>query len=258
MDAVVTAGGIPKPDELLYPYTQGKPKAMLDIGGKPMVQWVLNALGEAKQVENVVLIGLEAASGVTCAKPLVFIPNRISMIENILGGIQKVMEINPSGTRVLLVSSDIPAITPEMVDWEIETTLKPEVDICYTVATRQAVESRFPTSRRTFVKLKDVEVCGGDMNVVCTSVASTNIDIWKKLIESRKNPLKQAAILGIDTLLLVLLRMITLDQAVNKVASRLHMTGRAIVSPFAEIAMDVDKPHQLEMMRADLERKAIH
>jgi NDP-sugar pyrophosphorylase family protein len=39
MDAVVTAGGIPKPDELLYPYTLGKPKALLEIAGKPMVQW---------------------------------------------------------------------------------------------------------------------------------------------------------------------------------------------------------------------------
>ena len=58
MDAVVTAGGIPQPDELLYPYTLGKPKALLEICGKPMVQWVLNALGGAKRVENVILIGL--------------------------------------------------------------------------------------------------------------------------------------------------------------------------------------------------------
>jgi NDP-sugar pyrophosphorylase family protein len=52
MDAVVTAGGIPQPEELLYPYTQGKPKAMLDIGGKPMVQWVLDALSGSKLAFN--------------------------------------------------------------------------------------------------------------------------------------------------------------------------------------------------------------
>ncbi len=123
MDAVVMAGGIPQPDELLYPYTQGKPKAMLDILGKPMVQWVLDALSGAQQVENIVLIGLTEDSGLTCAKPLTFLPNKISMIENILVGINKIMEINPSATRLLLVSSDIPGITSAMVDWEIETTL---------------------------------------------------------------------------------------------------------------------------------------
>jgi hypothetical protein len=58
--------------------------------------------------------------------------------------------------------------------------------------------------------------------------------------------------MGFDTLLLMLLRLITLDEAVKKVTARLHMTGRAIVCPYAEIAMDVDKPNQLEMIRVDL------
>lgn len=258
MDVVVTAGGIPQPNERLYPYTRGKPKALLEICGKPMIQWVLDALGSAKLVENVVLIGLSEQSGVTCRRPITFIPDRITMIENILGGIHKVMEINPSASMILVASSDIPGITAEMVDWEINATLKPEVDICYTVATRQVIEARYPTSRRTFVRLKDLEVCGGDMNVVRTSVASRNMDIWRKLIEARKNPLKQAAILGIDTLILVLLRRITLDQTIRRVAGRLHLTARVIMTPYAEMAMDVDKPHQLEIMRADLTGKVSH
>src|SRR4030043_341016 len=258
MDAVVTAGGIPQPDELLYPYTQGKPKAMLDLGGKPMVQWVLDALSDAKRVENVVLIGLTEESCVTCSKPLSFIPNRISMIENLLAGINKVMELNPSATQVLLVSSDIPGITPEMVDWEVETTLQYDVDLCYNVVKSEVIEARYPGSKRTYTRLKDMQVCGGDMNGGHTSVASTNPEIWEKLIASRKNPVKQAAILGFDTLFLMLLRMISLDEAVKKVAARLHMTGRAVICPYAEIAMDVDKPHQLEMMRADLGKQEKH
>jgi NDP-sugar pyrophosphorylase family protein len=44
MDAIVIAGGIPEPGDPLYEYTQGQPKALLDIAGKPMVQWVLDAL----------------------------------------------------------------------------------------------------------------------------------------------------------------------------------------------------------------------
>ena len=258
MDAVVTAGGIPQPDELLYPYTLGNPKALLDICGKPMVQWVLDALGSAKQVENVVLIGLTAESGVSCAKPLTFIPNKLSMIGNLLGGINKVMEIHPSASQVLLVSSDIPGISAEMVDWEIETTSQLDVDLCYTVAKRETIEARYPSSRRTYIKLKDVEVCGGDMNVVHTSVASMNTEIWEKLIATRKNPVKQAALMGLDTLLLVLLGRITLDDAVKKVTARLHMTGRAIVCPYAEIAMDVDKPIQLELMRSDMMTRVVN
>ena len=58
MDAIVTAGGIPQPDEPLYAFTQGGPKALLDIFGKPMIQWVLDALEGAKGVDNIVIIGL--------------------------------------------------------------------------------------------------------------------------------------------------------------------------------------------------------
>ena len=258
MDAVVMAGGIPQPDELLYPYTQGKPKAMLDILGKPMVQWVLDALSGAQRVENIVLIGLTEDSGLTCEKPLTFLPNKITMIENILGGIRKIMEINPSATRLLLVSSDIPGISSAMVDWEVEATLGWDVDLCYNVVTREVMEARYPGSRRTFTKLKGMDVCGGDLNVLRTSVALMNTEVWEKLIASRKNPVKQAAIMGFDTLLLMLLRAITMDEAVKKVAARLHMTGKAIVCPYAEIAMDVDKPNQLELMRADLPMRVTH
>ncbi len=255
MDAVVTAGGIPQPGEPLYPYTRGMPKAMLDICGKPMVQWVLDALSGARGVENVVLIGLAEDSGVSCAKPITFIPNHMGMIENLFGGLSKLREINPAATHALLVSSDIPAITSEIVDWEVETTLQTDVDLCYNVARRATVEARYPGSRRTYLKLKDMEVCGGDMNVVRTSVLSMDTAIWQKLVNARKNPVKQAAILGFDTLLLVLLHAVTLDEAVSRAASRLHLTGRAIISPYAELAMDVDKPNQLELMRRDLARR---
>jgi molybdopterin-guanine dinucleotide biosynthesis protein A len=255
MDAVVAAGGIPQPGEPLYPYTLGVPKAMLDICGKPMVQWVLDALSGAKSVENVVLIGLDEGCHVSCTKPIAFIPNQIGMIENLFSGISKVLEINPLASRALLVSSDIPAITSEIVDWEVATTMQTDVDLCYSVARRETVEARYPGSRRTYLKLKDMEVCGGDLNVVRTSVLSLDTEIWQKLVNRRKNPIKQASILGFDTLLLLLLHAVTLDEAVKKATSRLHLTGRAIVSPYAELAMDVDKPYQLELMRADLARR---
>jgi GTP:adenosylcobinamide-phosphate guanylyltransferase len=258
MDAVVTAGGIPQPGESLYPYTLGKPKAFLDICSKPMIQWVLDAMGSAKLVENVILIGLTVDSGVTCAKPLSFIANQASMIENILAGVNQVLEINPSARRVLLVSSDIPAITAEMVDWEVETTQQSEVDLCYNVVKREVLEARYPESKRTFTRLKGMQVCGGDMNVVSTAVASMNPAIWERLVASRKNPIKQAAIIGFDTLILALLGIITLDEAVKKATRRLNMTGRAIICPFAEIGMDVDKPNQLEILRADLAKRAAH
>ena len=54
MDAIVTAGGIPLPEEPLYPATQGESKALVDVAGKPMIQWVFEA---ASRAENAVVAG---------------------------------------------------------------------------------------------------------------------------------------------------------------------------------------------------------
>jgi NDP-sugar pyrophosphorylase family protein len=66
MDAIVTAGGIPRPGDPLYEYSNGNSKALIDIAGKPMIQWILDALGDAKKVDNVIIIGLSPKSGLTC------------------------------------------------------------------------------------------------------------------------------------------------------------------------------------------------
>lgn len=256
MDAVVTAGGFPQPGEPLYEYTQGKSKALLDICGKPMIQWALDALSGSSRVGQVVITGLTAESGVTCAKPLTFIPNQGAMIENIRSGIFKIQELNPSTRQVLVVSSDIPAITAEMVDWLVQTVETSDHDLYYNVIDRETMETRFPGSKRTYTKLRGVELCGGDMNAVKAAVASENDALWRRIIDSRKNPLKQAALLGFDTMLLVLFRLIDVDGAVRRASQRMGIRARAIRCPYAEIGMDVDKPHQLALMREDLKKRA--
>lgn len=252
LDAVVTAGGIPLPDEPLYPYTQGISKALLDVAGKPMVQWVLDALGGASTINNVIVVGLDKDSGVTCSKPMHFIPNMGKMLDNIRAGVRKAQEINPGQTFTVLAASDTPSIKPMMVDWVVNSAMETDDDIYYNVIRREVMEARFPNSKRTYTHLKGMDVCGGDLNVIRSSTASDESDIWERITNARKSPAKQAALIGYDTLFLLLLRQLTIEKTIQKVASRLKVKGRGMVCPYAEIGMDVDKPHQLEIMRADL------
>ena len=257
MDAIVMAGGTPQPGEYLYEETNGNPKAMLDIAGKSMIQWVLDALGGAKTIDQVVVIGLPAeCCDVRCHKPLSFIANQADMVENIRTGAKKILELNPQAHHILIASSDIPAITAEMVDWEVNTAMETDHDAYYNVITRDTMETRFPGSRRSYVHLKGMEVCGGDMNIVRAQTVTASEALWKKIVDARKNALKQASLLGYDTLFLLMFRLLTLEKAVTIVSKRLSINGRGIVCPYAEVGMDVDKPHQLAIMRADLAKRA--
>jgi hypothetical protein len=252
VDAIVTAGGIPDPEDPLYPVTQGAPKALLEIAGKPMVQWVLDALSDAACIHHVVVVGLDAGSGVTCTKDLEFLPNQGGMLENIFAGAHRILTINPSADVVLSVSSDIPAVTGAIVDWMGAEVVSGDHDVCYNFITREAMENRFPGSRRTYTRFKDAEVCGGDMTAFRTRMLTSDGGVWRDLVESRKNVLKQAAIIGYGTLIKLLLRQLTIDEAVARVSKRLELKARAVACPYPEIGMDVDKPYQLDLLRADL------
>ena len=252
MDAIVIAGGIPEPDEPLYEYTQGQPKALLDIAGKPMVQWVLDALDGAETIDQVVLIGLSQEEGLEFSKPVTYVDNQGGMLQNVRAGIEKVVEINPEARHVLGVSSDIPAIKSEMVDWMVEKNMETDLDLYYTVITRRVMEERFPNSNRSYTRLKDAEVCGGDMNMFRADTVKTHNELWDRILAARKNVFKQAALLGYGNLILLASRQLTIDGAVKRVTKRMDITGQAVFSPYAELGMDVDKPHQLEILRADL------
>jgi len=254
MNAFVAAGGTPGPDEPLFDECQGQPKAMLPIAGKPMVQWVVDALDGAHRIENIVVVGLDDSVGLSSRKRLDYVPNQGGLLHNMMAGLEKVRQIDPTAELALYTAADIPAVTSEMVDWRAELALQSPGDIDYVAVERKVMEARFPGSNRSYVKFKDVEVCGGDMNVVSVSLAVREA-FWDRLIEARKSPLRQAAMVGYDTLILLLLRRLTFHAAERRICKRLKLDGHAHLSPHAELAMDVDKPHQFEIIRAALESR---
>lgn len=252
MDAIVIAGGIPRPEDPLYTYSHGDSKALIDVAGKPMVQWVLDALGNAKQVDNVIVVGLSPKNNLTCNKPIHYLSNQGRMLANIVTGVNKSLELDRKNKYVLIVSSDIPAIRPEMVDWLVETCMQTKDDLYYGVCAREIMETRFPNSKRTYTHLKGMDVCGSDISLSHVRMATEHLDMWEQLIGNRKSPLKQASIIGLGTLFSLFTRQLTLEDAVARVSGRIGIQGRAILWPYAEPCMDVDKPHQLELLRADL------
>jgi hypothetical protein len=99
-----------------------------------------------------------------------------------------------------------------------------------------------------------MEVCGGDMNVARVTMVNGDTVFWEKVIDSRKSPLAQAGLVGIDTLFQLLFRTVTLEDLVDRISERLDVRGRAVVCPYPEVGMDIDKPFQLELLRRDFQK----
>jgi GTP:adenosylcobinamide-phosphate guanylyltransferase len=253
MDVIILAGGR-STDDPMSELAHGQPKSMLEIAGKPMVQWVLDAVNKAPSINTIALIGIENTEHLQSIKPMKVLPDLGSLMENIQQGARIFLEMHPEETHVMSISADIPAITGDIVEAMVREYSEFNYDIYYSVVERQVMEKRFPGSKRTYMKVKDGEYCGGDLNCYSKRAALNPEGLWKELIKSRKNPLKQAALIGLDTLGLLLIKQLTLDQAAFRVCRRMGITGKALRVPFAEIGMDVDKPFQFEIVQADLLR----
>ncbi len=252
MDAVVLAGSVAQQDDPLFDRTQGGPKALLDVAGKPMAQWVLDALTEARGIERIILVGLEAESGIFSSKLVSFVPHQGSLLRNIISGIDRAMEINPQARQLLVGSADIPLITGEMLDEFVGQFVDSGFDIHYGVVPRSLMESRFPESRRSYVHLTDGDFAGADVVVINPEIAHSNRQLWDDLLGSRKSPLKLAMRIGLGTLLRLVLGRLSLAEAEKRVTKAMGLTGRAVLIRHAELAMDVDKPFQLEICRREL------
>jgi GTP:adenosylcobinamide-phosphate guanylyltransferase len=253
MDAVVLAGGIPLEGEPLYPLTRGSSKALLPVAGKPMAQWVLDALSASAHVRRAVVVGLDG--GLRFARELFYLPNQGAILENILAGARKLLELDPQADYLLVISSDIPAVSGAQIDWVIERSLAAREDFCYCLIDRQSMERVFPGCRRTYFHFKDVEACGGDLAVVGARVFSGDTGVWQRLSEVRKSRWKTAATIGFGLLLLFLLRCLTLDETVRRASRRLKLRGRALRCPYPEAGMDVDKPFQRDLVEEYLRRR---
>jgi GTP:adenosylcobinamide-phosphate guanylyltransferase len=256
MYALISAGGFPKPDESLYKISQGGNKALINLCGKPMIQWVLDALNGSRLITHVVIVGLPSGIALSCKHPLTLIENQGDMIQNVHAGAVEILKQDPTAPITLLISSDIPAITSKMIDWMVKAIENQPYDIFYSVVERKVMEKRYPKSRRTYTRLKDIELCGGDVHALRPSIASRNNPLWDRILAARKNPLKQAWLVGIATLFMLITRQMNLEKASIFLSKKLGIRGKAVVLPFAEMGMDVDKAFQYEIMEKDLNQNS--
>jgi len=251
MDCVLLAGGRISADDPLYAYTKGEPKALLDVGGRTMLERVVDALQDARSVDETVVVGLGSDLGLKFGQPVHHIADQGSLLANALAGIRWVQARRPAAQTVMVCTSDIPALTGAAVDRYVAACQPLDRAAYYSFVTREALEARFPGSRRTFVRLQGLELAGGDLVIGRIDIALNNERLWDALIDARKHPLRIAAIVGPGAIVRLALGLFSLADVERTAGRIIGSPVKVMISDQPEIAMDADKPHQYELLRAE-------
>ena len=115
MNALILAGGVIKRDDPLWSECNGNPKSYININGKPMIQWIIDALNGSELVESIHIIGLPESDRLSSAKKMFNYPEQGGILENLLFGAEMIMKNNSDSDYFLTVSADIPLIYPEVL-----------------------------------------------------------------------------------------------------------------------------------------------
>lgn len=243
--AIVLAGG--DPDPRLAP---GLPnKAFLEMGGRPLVVRVVEALRGSSAVDRVVVVGPVRPLREVLGAAADVVPEQDSMMHNVEAALAHV----GAAGQVVAVASDLPLLTAAVVDGFLDRCVD-SADFYYPIVPRAAVEQRYPGARKTFVKLADGTFCGGSVLMFEAAVIGRIRPFVEQLIAARKKPWLMAQLFGWTTVMKFASGRLTIAEAEARAREVVGIRGRAVIVETPELALDVDadRPENLAVLHAAL------
>lgn len=244
-DAIILAGG--ENNKRLIACTPYCFEALIEIAGKPMVTFVAEALAASSHVDRIFVLG-PAAKLRSCPFP----PNTYILDggETIIETIRLGMAALDHSRKVLVATADIPLLTAEAVNHFVAQCAISEADLYYPVVPREVNERYYPGNKRTYVRLREGVFTGGNLFLVQPAIVERCAKVAEKIIANRKNPLVLCHMLGWSFVARFLCGALSLPAVEKRASELLGVKGAVVLSPYPELGIDVDKPSDLELVRA--------
>ena len=238
-DAVVLAGG---DGEVIDPAVHVK--GLVPIAGKPMVEWVTDALCAAQSIARVVVVIPEDRDlGAWAERVDRVVVSDSTFIDNALAGFSAL----ENGRPVLAVTGDLPALTPDSIDDFVTRSLASGSEFTYPLVSAADMEEQFPGSRRTYVKVDGGRVTGGNMMLLSPQLVRRHRELGQRLFDARKSPIRMAQTLGAAFIVRYLSGELRIRDVERKMEQLLGAKCSAIRTGHADIGADVDKPLDVEV-----------
>jgi molybdopterin-guanine dinucleotide biosynthesis protein A len=148
---------------------------------------------------------------------------------------------------VLITTGDHALLTPRMLAYFCAESEKSGADFTVGLARAETIRAAYPEAVRTFFRLGNDLVSGCNLFALFNDRGLRLLERWQYLEEARKQPWRLVAAFGPLGLLRFALGRLSLAAAFTTVSARLGWTVKPVLMPFAEAAIDVDKPADKEL-----------
>jgi len=233
-------------------------KGLIDIHGLPMISHVLKTLRDHSALDQIMVIAPEELHKSFHEVPfyddsIITLPAAGSPARSIL----QVLKGLPKGSDLIVTSCDHPLLNGRMIDVFLEHIDRTKVDVAVACVSQEVFQAQYPEARRTFIQFCDFQFSGANLFWLRAERANPLIQFWQNLEDNRKNPLKMAMTIGILSGLLYALGRLSRERAMVHIEKKTGARAALIPLPFANAAIDVDKPSDVELVRGLLRENII-
>lgn len=248
-DILILAGG--QAPEDLRQYADFDNKGAIKLGGRMMIEYVVDALRAAPGAGRILVMGpKEPFEKVLAGKVWRVEPAKNTMTANLKTG----MEILHDSNRILVSTADVPLITPEIVGRFCDSCSSEKGGVLYSIIEKKYFQEKFPSTKRTFAPARDGVFTGGNLVMMRPDALKKVWPIIDNAIAARKSPIKLVKIIGFGFLLKFIFRRATIADLENRIEKILGMPVKAMRVGDPEIGIDVDKPSDFDLVRDVIEK----
>ena len=248
-DPVAKAAGLPH-------------KALVPVAGVPMLERVVSTLFATPGIEHIVLCTDQALAehGFGPALTRAIDDGRISLaapkpspsesVAHLLDGFP-----DDAAYPLLITTADHPLLTTIMIEHLIASAPS-SADFTVGLAKAPVIKASYPDAIRTFYRFSGEGYSGCNLFLAASPKARRVVDFWQQMERHRKRPHRLVAAIGFLPLLRFALGRLGIEDALSHLSRRIGVEIGMVDLPFAEAAIDVDKPGDLDLAEAILKARA--
>ena len=219
-------------------------KAEIPIAGMPMLDRVIGALTDAGLADKLYISGYSGSN-------LKQVSNGKGPADSVALGLAEIDQY-----PCLVTTCDHALLTADMVKNFIDGAKSAGTDISVGMATQTVIQAEHPETKRTYLRFSDEAVSGCNLFYIANKNGLKAIAFWQSVQHLRKNPLKLAQKVGVTIGIKYALGRLSLRGAFDYAANRIGITAAPVLLPFAEAAIDVDKPSDLDLVETILRARS--
>ena len=237
LTAVVLAGSRPGSDPLAAAFGTDL-KALVPVGGKPMVRWPVEALLASDRFSKVLVLAQEPEriGAVLPAHPKLAVERSQATIAATL---EQLCFDRTVDWPLIVTTADHVLLDGGMIDEFCD--LSELADIAIGVVERESLAARLPDSRRTWIRFRAGAYSGANLFRLSGARVLPALELWRSIEQDRKKAWAALWAFGPLNFLGAALRLRTIHETLDRIGERIGAKVEAIDLSDPLAAVDVDK-----------------